>query len=306
MVYKENDWGSNGWNSISSNKNRANNDGSDKYNNNKLYYRKIYDTNDRRRCINCDEVGHVYKKCSKPITSHGILAYKRDKSSGELLYLLIKRKDSIGYIDFLRSKINKNLNREDNIRTLVEEMSTQEKETILTTPFDTLWDNLWCNYKSKLYINEYKKSKINFYKLDIQSIMNDTISKWDTQEFCIPKGRRNSRESPYNCSIREFMEETGYEKNEFHMLGENIKIEELFLGSNGLYYKHIYYIACIKTDRVPVVDPENISQAGEVKSLHWVNFKQAINSFRIYEYTKRAVIYKARKIINNISNQLLE
>lgn len=255
---------------------------------------------DKRKCINCDEIGHVYKKCCKPVTSHGILAYKRGED-GEILYLLIKRKDSIGYIDFLRNKINKQLDHEENIRTLVEEMSSKEKETILTTPFDTLWDNLWCNYKSKLYINEYKKSKLNFFKLDIFSIMNDTVSKWDTQEFCIPKGRRNSRESPYNCSIREFTEETGYIEEELYMFGENMKIEELFLGSNGIYYKHVYYLAYIKTDRIPVVNPDNISQAGEVESLHWVNFKEAINSFRIYEYTKRSVLYAARKLINEIN-----
>jgi len=260
---------------------------------------------DKRRCVNCDQIGHVYKKCNKPVTSHGVLAYKRDKDNN-LLFLLIKRKDSIGYIDFLRNKTNKKMNREDNIRALVEEMSIKEKETILHTPFDTLWDNLWCNYRSKLYINEYKKSKAHFYTLDIQSIMNDNVSKWSTQEFCIPKGRRNSKESRYECSIREFMEETGYQRNEFTTLGENIKIEELFLGSNGVYYKHIYYMAHITTDREPEVDPNIIAQAGEVESLHWMNFKEAINSFRIYEYTKRTVIYKARDIINNITRTVIE
>jgi 8-oxo-dGTP pyrophosphatase MutT (NUDIX family) len=271
--------------------------------NNKYYLKKH--VNNKIKCINCSEIGHVYKKCPKPVTSYGILAYKRN-CLGEIFFLLIKRKDSIGYIDFLRNKLNKNMNREDNIRILVEEMSTQEKETILTTPFDILWDNLWCNYKSKLYINEYKKSKLNFFKLDIFSIMNDTISKWDNQEFGIPKGRRNNHETSYECSIREFKEETGYTEEEIYIPNKDIKIEELFLGSNGIYYRHVYYIAYINTDRVPEVNPDNISQAGEVESLHWLNFKDAINSLRLYDYTKRTVFYKARKIINSFNENLIE
>jgi 8-oxo-dGTP pyrophosphatase MutT (NUDIX family) len=136
--------------------------------------------------------------------------------------------------------------------------------------------------------------------------MKDSISNWDTQEFCIPKGRRNSRETPYNCSIREFTEETGYKDDEFTMFDENTQIQETFLGSNGIYYKHVYYLAYITTPRVPVVNPDNISQAGEVESLHWFNFKEAVNSFRLYEYTKRAVLYKARRVINEISHKIID
>jgi len=89
------------------------------------------------------------------------------------------------------------------------------------------------------------------------------------------------------------------------MFDENISIQETFLGSNGIYYTHIYYLAYITTPRVPIVNPENISQAGEVESLHWFNFKEAVNSFRVYEHTKRSVIYKARKTINEINHKII-
>ena len=64
----------------------------------------------------------------------------------------------------------------------------------------------------------------------------------DGERMGISKGRRNLKESDYDCAIREFQEETGIKEGEYYIL-KNIKpVEEIFYGSNNIRYKHIYYI----------------------------------------------------------------
>jgi len=58
-------------------------------------------------CNNCLEYGHSFHQCKKPITSLGIIVFKYDKYNIPN-YLLICRKDSLGYVDFMRGKYNPN------------------------------------------------------------------------------------------------------------------------------------------------------------------------------------------------------
>ena len=55
-------------------------------------------------CNNCGIHGHLFYKCKKPIMSFGIICYRYNIYSKEIEYLLICRKDSLGYVDFLRGK----------------------------------------------------------------------------------------------------------------------------------------------------------------------------------------------------------
>ena len=65
------------------------------YTNRNRRYRNVF-------CGNCGMTGHIYKNCRAPITSCGIIMYKRVNNTFK--YLMIQRKDSIGYIEFLRGK----------------------------------------------------------------------------------------------------------------------------------------------------------------------------------------------------------
>ena len=69
-------------------------------------------------CGNCGKLGHTYRKCKLPITSCGIILYKNNKffeevkdEDGDIInnheryyFLLIRRKDTLGYVEFLRGK----------------------------------------------------------------------------------------------------------------------------------------------------------------------------------------------------------
>ena len=53
-------------------------------------------------CNNCGKQGHSFHHCKLPITSYGIILFTYiDK---KLNFLMIRRKDTFGYIDFIRGK----------------------------------------------------------------------------------------------------------------------------------------------------------------------------------------------------------
>ena len=54
-------------------------------------------------CNNCGNKGHLYKNCRHPILSYGIILYD-DTDKTNLKIVMIERKDSIAYIEFLRGK----------------------------------------------------------------------------------------------------------------------------------------------------------------------------------------------------------
>ena len=48
-------------------------------------------------------------------------------------------------------------------------------------------------------------------------------------------------EKNIDCGIREFKEETGLTNDMFHILQNINPLIEVFKGTNGILYKHIYY-----------------------------------------------------------------
>ena len=53
-------------------------------------------------CNNCGKKGHLYNQCKLPITSLGIIAFRFNEK--KLEFLMIRRKDTLGFIDFMRGK----------------------------------------------------------------------------------------------------------------------------------------------------------------------------------------------------------
>ena len=85
--------------------------------------------------------GHIFFNCKKPITSIGIIGIKFNKTIQKYEYLLIRRKDSLGYVDFIRGKYN--INNIEYIINIINEMTNYEKTNIITKEFDVLWKELW-------------------------------------------------------------------------------------------------------------------------------------------------------------------
>ena len=193
-------------------------------------------------CNNCGIKGHVYKDCLSPILSCGVILCKEEDDSSEYKVLMIKRKDSLCYIDFLRGKYK--ISDIEYIQILVDKMTINEKDKLLENMFDDLWINLWnldgltTDLVEK---NDYKEGKKKYeslkkgfyrekqlYKLD--HFIKSSKTGYKECEWEFPKGRRNKHEKNKDCAIREVQEETNYMITDYDMISNIVPLTEEFLG----------------------------------------------------------------------------
>ena len=109
-------------------------------------------------CNNCGKPGHLFHQCKMPITSIGIIVFRIRKTSNDesiVEYLLIRRKDTLGYIDFMRGKYS--VNNKDYIMNMLKQMTRDEKERLCSHDFNKLWGDIWGNSK---YSSQYKSEEI--------------------------------------------------------------------------------------------------------------------------------------------------
>ena len=113
-------------------------------------------------CNNCGKSGHLFHQCKLPITSIGIIAIRKGLNGVEIL--LIRRKNSLGFVDFMRGKYN--INNFRYIVNLFNKMSNEERQLILTRDFQYLWKYLWGSNINNQYKNEERVSqeKLNMLK----------------------------------------------------------------------------------------------------------------------------------------------
>ena len=109
-------------------------------------------------CGNCGKTGHTYKRCLSPIISLGIVLFKI--VNNELNYLFVQRRDTLGFVEFMRGKYN--LDNIDYISDLIKIMTYEERNLILNNSFVFLWNKLWLNLNNKKFHNEYSSSKQKF------------------------------------------------------------------------------------------------------------------------------------------------
>lgn len=252
-------------------------------------------------CNNCGKHGHLFHQCKNPITSIGIIVFN---NSDELKYLMIRRKDSLGYVDFMRGKyplFNKRY-----LLNIINEMTITEKNNLLVKEFDQLWNELWGDHIGVQYRGEEKISREKFDSLkvgiklqsseyNLESLINECENSWNEPEWGFPKGRRNFQEKDLTCALREFEEETGCNKNSLKIIYNIMPIEELFTGSNYKSYKHKYFIAYMD-----YVD-NNLKnyQKTEVSKIEWKTYKDCINYIRPYNLEKIDTLSRVNHILQS-------
>lgn len=256
-------------------------------------------------CNNCGKLGHMFHQCKLPITSYGIIAFKGGLYGIE--YLMIRRKNSFGYIDFIRGKYSPyNLTQ---LKTIIDEMSQNEKDEILSHPFDKLWVDMWGknNITNTQYKNEENASKKKFDLLKdgvnidnvvytLKDIVKMSTTNWYETEWEFPKGRRNQREKDLDCALREFEEETGISRDNIELIENVLPFEEIFIGSNHKAYKHKYFLALFKNSH-DTNDKLTNFQAAEVSKLEWKTIDKCLESIRPYNLEKKEIIQNINKVL---------
>ncbi len=251
-------------------------------------------------CGNCGKVGHTYKKCTEAIISLGIIIHNTIQINNyyEIKFLLIQRRDSIGFIELLRGKFQE---KDDiYINKILEIMTVEERQRVLNSTYDELLDRFIINKNSK-HKYEYVEAKEKFNKLKDSGKLKELIDKaesiWIEPEWGFPKGRRHLKENDFDCARREFEEETGFLANDYLIIHNVKPLEESFLGTNKIRYKHNYYLAKSCTNKLPEINKMNKTQVAEIGNIGWFSFQEAMRKIRPYHREKINVLKKAYSII---------
>ncbi len=221
--------------------------------------------------------------------------------------LLIQRKHSVGFVEFVRGRYY--INNVDGIIFLFKQMTQYEINKIKEGNFDELWDYLWGYNKSKVsHFSDYAVSKNKFEKLkqentdylNLKFYVNNITPDYKDAEWGFPKGRKNGNsENAMKAAQREFSEETNYNSDDYILLNKINPIEESLIGTNGINYKHIYYIAIAKTNEEPKIDELNMNQINEIGDINFFSYSESIKLIRHYHTDKVKIVTQLYMFIMN-------
>lgn len=252
-------------------------------------------------CNNCNKNGHLFHNCRLPITSYGIILFRIHDECRQ--FLMIRRKDTFGYIDFVRGKYSPyNI---EHVQNIINEMSMEEKSRILNSSFDQLWKLMWGDILNSQYRNEEMLSCKKYDMIKNGIISNNTnitldyfiqnsSTSWTETEWEFPKGRRSYLETDLDCALREFEEETGILKQNINIIENIMPFEETFIGTNYKSYKHKYFLAYMNNDG----DTNLLNyQEAEVSKMDWKTIDECIESIRPYNLEKKQLILNINKLL---------
>lgn len=249
-------------------------------------------------CRNCGANGHLYKYCKKPIMSFGIICYRKNEITHKYEYLMIQRRNSLSFVEFIRGKYD--ISNDVYIKHLMSLMTIYERKLLLRMSFDTLWNQVWYqSFIQKQMTSDYAFAKIKFQLLkecgSMELFVAETTCKYREPEWGFPKGRRRIKEKDIDCAIREFCEETGLHKDDIKLDNENEQYEEKFYGTNNVLYAHIYYTAEIIKNiyKHVYIDYCNPHQAREVQKVKWFSKEDVLRLTRDYNIERKEVFLKA-------------
>lgn len=224
--------------------------------------------------------------------SVGIVLF--DKSGKNVL--LVQKRHSYAYTDFVTGKYNKNNRR--NLLAKFNNMTIHEKLLLRSLEFDMMWYHLCLNHdKTPSYYKHLAKftssflsKNIKFFKSIINGSNRSIELMWEP-----PKGRISNKESNLSCAIRELKEETGITTDSYRIIkGEKIKKA---IVRDGVKYIIYYYVARCKEDVRPTYNVNNTTQIIEISNAKWVSLKD-LPYYTMINDIKQSIISKYKKITN--------
>ena len=251
-------------------------------------------------CYNCFESSHIAHNCPKPVNSYGIICYKISQL-GDIKYLFVQRRFSYSFVDFMTGKYS--LTNYKYIQKMFNKMTLFERCLIKNNDFKELWAKVFGSifiYKKSVNRIFYKGS-IKFYILrdsfkygkrtfKTDTFINNSCDNYKTPEWYFPKGRKNNNEKKLDCAIREFMEETNMQEDNFQVICNYNTLSETHISMNNKIYCAEFYIAEFLDNHEYTFLEKNNYQRQEIGNIEWLTYNEAKKKFRIYEVEKFALL----------------
>jgi 8-oxo-dGTP pyrophosphatase MutT (NUDIX family) len=223
---------------------------------------------------------------------------------------MVQRKDSLCFVEFMRGKYN--VEDGDYVMFLLAHMTQDERDTLSRAhDFTELWSRMWTDrHSNRMFQKEYEMSKLKFGELKsgcvmtfkergkcwvtLQTLLQGTRSELPEREWGFPKGRRNSNEDNLQCALREFQEETSIPGSSIGLLHDSPCVQEEFVGSNGVPYRHVYFVA-LGTERHL---GEHGFSSREIECVAWFDYAAVRDKISPQNSERRAVIHYVHTLLH--------
>lgn len=180
-------------------------------------------------------------------------------------------------------------------RLLRSRVSVLEKQPVCVSD-DNTWNTInrkaMKKYDSFDYCDDnrisfYLKKKQKYesaFMIDKGERLCDLVSKSTSVDLMweIPKGRKNKNESPVECAIREFEEETGIGVGMYNIVFNTGPVVESY-DSMDVQYIHTYYVAHTSCASNPSINTKSKYQLAEIDAIRWMN----IDEIHFVDHTNR-------------------
>ncbi len=233
------------------------------------------------------------------VVSYGIACVRKNHNSGNYEIVMIKKRATYSFIDFIRGRYDPN--KHYDIEFMFNGMTINEKVMIRSKNFSLLWFYCWGkepvkNSDRNMYMRSLKKFT-NLCEYKNGEFLINLLNKSTHIELLweIPKGRMNKSEIPIESAIREFTEETGISKDSYQIIFKEGTIEYTFSDA-GINYKYIYYLAKMNNNQQPKYDFNNEHMLIEVSELKFLSSNNILefNNNRLHK-TIKIIIKKMKK-----------
>lgn len=219
--------------------------------------------------------------------------------------LLIMRKHSLGYTEFIRGRYA--VTNPSHIAYLFRQMTPNELDKIRTHEhdFDYLWSDVWALRKPIIKHEDYIMSREKYMTLsEISPVkLSDFLKNTTPDDVCpewgLPKGRRDRDETDIDCALREFTEETGYTHDDFILFRNIEPLVEDFIGTNGIKYRHVYYVALLTTQVPPIKSDDRLTQRQEIGDIGLFGLDESIQKIRTYHTERRNIVFSVCLTVMN-------
>jgi 8-oxo-dGTP pyrophosphatase MutT (NUDIX family) len=171
---------------------------------------------------------------------------------------------------------------------LIDEMTLEEKKLLTTKDFSYLCTVLW----NVPHEDAGAREKFETLRPMLPAMVTKSKTAWTSQEWGFPKGRRNNNESDISSALREYEEESGYDRKNVQLLKNILPYEEIFTGSNFKSYKHKYFVGF--SDAKPI----RPYQDSEVSAVELLTYEEAMEKIRPYNVERKRVLTQVHQLVS--------